>query len=445
MDVRKIMLIVCDGMSDRAVKSLGEKTPLEYAKTPNLDKLAEMGCTGLLDILSPGIPPGSDSAHLALFGYDPEKFYPGRGAIEALGANIPVSEGVLACRFNLTTVVEKNTREGVTLIVKDRRAGRISSEEAKKLIEYLQLNLNKISDVKVKIIPNVEHRGILVIEGDGLCGDVSDSDPHEIGSCVNKCEPLSNAGSLKAAEKTANIINEIVKSSYFLLKDHEVNRLRVSRGLPAANIILPRGAGVVRRVDSFSNVWGLKAACIAKLALYRGVARYVGMDIYDVPEATGTVNTNVEAKFKKAVELLKEYDFVFVHVKGTDSASHDKKPLEKVKMIEKIDEAFKIIIDNPILLKNTVVAVTSDHSTSSELGIHIGDPPALAVYSPDIVADEVKEFNERAVLRGGLGRVKAVDLMKILLNYACRAMEYGLKPSRESRIYRSTECTPLVI
>ncbi|MEM4206967.1 MAG: 2,3-bisphosphoglycerate-independent phosphoglycerate mutase [Nitrososphaerota archaeon] len=445
MDVRKIILIVCDGMSDRAVKSLDGKTPLEYAHTPNLDKLAEIGCTGLLDILSPGVPPGSDSAHLALFGYEPEKYYPGRGAIEALGANIPVEDGVLACRFNLSTVVEKKVSEGVTLIVKDRRAGRISSEDARYLIECLQVKLNNFKDVKVKIIPNVEHRGILVIEGEGLSGDVSDSDPHEVESCVNRCEPLSNADNFQAAERTANIINEIVKSSYFLLKEHDINRLRIKRGLPAANIILPRGAGLVKKVDPFFKVWGLKAACIAKLALYKGVARYVGMDVYDVPEATGTVNTNVEAKFKMAVELLKKYDYVFVHVKGTDSASHDRKPLEKVKMIEKIDSAFKIILDEIVLPGKTVVALTSDHSTSCELGIHIGDPPALAVYAPDIVPDDVKQFNERAVLKGGLGRVKAVDLMKILLNYSCRAMEYGLKPNRETRLYRSTECSPLVI
>ncbi len=445
MEVRKIVLIVCDGMSDRVVSSLEEKTPLEYAKTPNLDKLAMIGCTGVLDILSPGIPPGSDSAHLALFGYNPEKDYPGRGAIEALGANIHVNEGSLACRFNLSTVVEKNISEGVTLIVKDRRAGRISSEEAGKLIEYLQMKLDSFSGVKVKIIPNVEHRGILVLEGGELNGDVTDSDPHEVDSCVNKCEPLTNASIPKAAEHTAKIINEIVKSSYTLLKEHEINKSRVERGLPAANIILPRGAGVVKKVEPFIKVWGLKPACIAKLALYRGVARYVGMDVYDVPEATGTVNTNVEAKFKKAVELLKEYDFVFIHIKGTDSASHDRKPLEKVNMIEKIDSAFKIIMDKVVTPGKAVVAVTSDHSTSSELGIHIGDPPALVIYAPDIIADDVKQFNERAVLKGGLGRVKGVDLMKILLNYACRAMEYGLKPSRESRVYRSTECSPLVI
>ncbi len=445
MDVRKIVLIVCDGMSDRAVKSLGGRTPLEYAETPNLDKLAEIGCTGVLDILNPGVPPGSDSAHLALFGYDPERYYPGRGAIEALGANIPVSEGSLACRFNLSTVAEKNISGGVSLIVKDRRAGRVSSEEAEKLIKSLQIELNNFNNVKVKVIPNVEHRGILVVEGDGLSGDITDSDPHEVESCVNRCEPLSNAHDFKAAEYTAEIINEIVKTSYRILKNHEINKLRVEKGLPAANIILPRGAGIVRRVEPFTKVWGLKAACIAKLALYRGVARYIGMDVYDVPEATGTVNTNVEAKFRKAVELLKEYDFVFVHIKGADSASHDKKPLEKVKMIERIDSAFKIIMENVVYEGDAVVAVTSDHSTSSELGIHIGDPPALAVYAPDIVSDNVKHFNERAVLNGGLGRVKAVDLMRILLNYACRSLEYGLKPSRESRIYRSTECSPLVI
>ncbi|MEM2907564.1 MAG: 2,3-bisphosphoglycerate-independent phosphoglycerate mutase [Candidatus Odinarchaeota archaeon] len=445
MNLPKILLIVCDGMSDRLVSELGGKTPLEYAKTPNLDKIAELSITGVLDVLGPGVAPGSDSAHLALFGFDPAKYYPGRGPIEALGSNIPVKEGALACRFNLATVVERKIEGGISLIVKDRRAGRISTEEAKTLIDDLQKQLNNVNGAKIKIIPNIEHRGILVVEGEGLCGDVTDSDPHEVDSCVNKCEALSSTVNFTEADKTARIINEVVKSSYHILKEHEINRLRVKNGLLPANILLPRGAGLVRIIEPFSKVWGMKGACIAKLSLYRGVARYIGMDVYDVPEATGSVNTNVEAKFRKALELLDKYDFVFVHVKGADSASHDRKPLEKVRMIEKIDSAIKIILDSLILPGKAVVAVTSDHSTSSELGIHIGDPPALTIYAPNIVPDSVKHFNEREVLKGGLGRLRAVDLMSVLLNYASRAMEYGLKPSRESRLYRSTECSPLVI
>lgn len=445
MELTKIILIICDGMSDRRIESLGNKTPLEYAKKPNFDNIAKMGITGVLDILSPGVPPGSDAGHLSILGFDLEKYYPGRGPIEALGADLPVKEGSLACRFNFGTVYEKQGRSGLTLTVKDRRAGRISSSEAKLLTEYLQSKIGEIAGVKIKIIPNLEHRGILALEGENLSSEVTDSDPHEINMCVNKCEPTLPSRNLPAAQRTAEIINSVVKKSYQLLKDHPINKDRVKKSLLPANIILPRGAGFVKKIEPFSKVWGVKAACVAKLALYRGVARYIGMDVYDVEQATGDVNTNVEAKFRKALELLETYDFVFVHIKGADSASHDKKPLLKVKMIEKIDSALKIIIDNLIIPRKAVVAITSDHSTSSELGIHIGDPPAIVIAASDIVVDDVSRFTEKDVLKGGLGRMKSINLMSVLLNYASRAMEFGLRPSREIRLYRSDECTNLII
>jgi 2,3-bisphosphoglycerate-independent phosphoglycerate mutase len=442
---KKIILIICDGMPDRRIKDLGNKTPLEYAKTTNFNKIAEGGITGVIDILRPGSPPGSDAGHLALFGYDVEKYYPNRGPIEALGSNLNLPKGALACRFNLATVHEKDVNGVKTLFLEDRRAGRIKSEEGKKIVAYLQEKIKLIKNVKIKIIHNSEHRGILILEGLKLSDKITDNDPHEINTCVNISEPLSGYEESETARSTAEIVNKIVKDSYLLLKDHEINRKRVEDGYKPANILLPRGAGISNKVEPFQKKWGLKSACVAKLYLYKGVAKYVGMDVFDAKGATGDTHTDVEAKFRKAVELIKDYDFVFVHIKGADSASHDKKILEKVKMIEKIDSALKIIIDDLIKTEKAVIAITSDHSTSSESGFHIGDPPVLVISAPGIVIDDVIEFNEKSVLKGGLGRIQATDLLPILLNYSSRAMEFGLKPTRKMRVYRSDECSPLTI
>ncbi|MHA1410228.1 MAG: 2,3-bisphosphoglycerate-independent phosphoglycerate mutase [Candidatus Odinarchaeia archaeon] len=445
MELKKIILIICDGLSDRKVSVLGNKTPLEYANTPNFDKIAETGITGTMDVLKPGSPPGSDAGHLAIFGYDIDKYYPNRGPIEALGSGIVLKEGALASRFNLATVEESFEDGNRILVIRDRRAGRISDDDARILVEYLQEEIRELDRVNVKIIHNSEHRGFLFLEGSGLSGNITDSDPHEVDVCVNRAQPLHGIEDLEAAERTAKLINLIVKKSYFLLKEHEINIKRINDGLKPANILLPRGAGIIRKVPSFSEKWGLKAACIAKLFLYRGVARYVGMDIYDAVGDTGNVDTDVISLFKKAVKLMNDYDFIFVHIKGTDSASHDKKPLDKVKFIEKIDKALSVIIDQVIKPERGVVVITSDHSTSSELGIHVGDPPAIVINAPSIVTDDVKEFNEKAVLNGGLGRISANDLMCLLLNYSSRALEYGLKPSPDKRIYRSNKFTPLIL
>ena len=289
----KVIFVVLDGLGDLPVRELGWKTPLQHAKTPNLDYLADVGITGLIDIISPGVPPGSDSAHLALFGYDPIHEYPGRGPFEAAGYGFALEDNEVAFRVNFATV----ENVGKTLIVKDRRAGRISGEDAKELTESIK-EITEIDGVEIKFAHTLEHRGVLIFKGENLSHEITDVDPHAINVPVLKSVPLKHAKNISAAEKTANIVNKWVKLVYEKLKDHPVNMKRKREGKLPAQIALPRGAGKRFSIESFSERWGFKPVGIAAGALYKGVARVLGFDLIDVPGATGLPNTDVYAKFK---------------------------------------------------------------------------------------------------------------------------------------------------
>ena len=426
----KVIFVVLDGLGDLPVRELGWKTPLQHAKTPNLDYLADVGITGLIDIISPGVPPGSDSAHLALFGYDPIHEYPGRGPFEAAGYGFALEDNEVAFRVNFATV----ENVGKTLIVKDRRAGRISGEDAKELTESIK-EITEIDGVEIKFAHTLEHRGVLIFKGENLSHEITDVDPHAINVPVLKSVPLKHAKDISAAEKTANIVNKWVKLVYEKLKDHPVNMKRKREGKLPAQIALPRGAGKRFSIESFSERWGFKPVGIAAGALYKGVARVLGFDLIDVPGATGLPNTDVYAKFKYAIDALKKYDFVFVHIKGTDTLSHKKDPLGKARFIEKIDNALEIIVDDIKRNDELTLLITGDHATPSKIGYHTGHPVPILIVGPNVRRDDIKMFNEFAVQKGGLGRILGQHIMQILLTYTGRALEYGLKVSSSSLRY----------
>ena len=222
----KAILLICDGLGDRP--SVGGRTPLQAADTSNIDKISEEGINGLMDVISPGIVPGSDTAHLSLFGYDPYTFYPGRGVFEALGADMELHEGDVAFRANFATVDEK-------MRIVDRRAGRKGSKELASVLNGLE-----IDGVKIALENTTEHRCALVMKGDNISRYVSDVDTHVAGSIVRECEPIKEG---EAALRTAAIVNKFVRMSHELLNGHPENGARIENGEPPANIILLRGAG----------------------------------------------------------------------------------------------------------------------------------------------------------------------------------------------------------
>ncbi len=394
---KKAVFVVVDGMGDRPIKD--GKTPLQLARKPILDQLAAEGATGMMSTIGPGIIPGSDTAHLALFGYDPDIYYKGRGPFEALGVGLDLREGDVALRCNFATVDEN-------LLIIDRRAGRLKDEGA---ILARSLQDLTIDGINIIFTSSTEHRGVLILRGDKLSPAVSDTDPHSgEKSPLLQSKPLEDT---PEARKTARVINEFVKKSREILSSHPLNKERRRQGKLPANIVLTRGAGIYQKVDSLRDRYGISSCCIAGSALYRGVARYIGMDILRVKGATGRVDTDVEAKAKAAVEALKKYDFVFVHIKGTDNASHDGNLEEKLFMIEKVDKLANILKD-----ANALLVITADHSTPLSIRRHSADPVPVLIYGEGVRKDRVNSFDEISVACGCLGYLNGIGLHRVTID-----------------------------
>jgi 2,3-bisphosphoglycerate-independent phosphoglycerate mutase len=392
----KAILLIIDGLGDLPTP----KTPLQAAKKPNLDRLAKGGISGLMSPVRRYLVPGSDVSHLDILGYEPSLFYNGRGPLEALGLGIKLAEGDVAFRANFATL------EGGK--VTDRRAGRIDTASAASFSKYLSM---QIDDVKITFKNSVEHRGALVLSGKGLSSEVSPTDPSH-GSELHPCTPLEDS---PEAKKTADIINRFTKIAIERLSAAPENQKREKK----ANLILLRGAGGFVKVPSFYERFGLNAACVAGGALYKGVAAFMGMDVLLVAGATGDKNTDVEAKANAAAKALKDYDFIFMHVKMCDSAGHDGDFASKVRGIEKID---KVI---PILEKTgACIVVTGDHSTPCSLKAHSGHEVPILVYRGER-RDSVKKFDEINCANGGLGHIRGKDVIPLILNITGKAQKYG--------------------
>ncbi len=402
------MMVVFDGIGDRPVPNLGEKTPLQAARRPNLNALASSGACGLMDVIAPGIRPGSDTAHLALFGHDPFKVYTGRGPFEAMGVGLEVRPGDVALRCNFATV-------GASMTVLDRRAGRIregTAELARALDGW------EHEGVRVHFREGTEHRGVLLLRGSDLSPDVTDPDPHREGLKVAECAPKS-----PGAELTARVVNEFVRRSIRLLKDHPVNKARVKAGLRPANIILPRGAGIMPKLPTLKERYGLSSSAVAGVALVKGICRVSGMEVLEVAGATGGLDTDMGAKLRAALGALERSDLVFVNIKAADICGHDGDARGKARVVERIDRAMGLIREG--LPEDTFVALTSDHSTPVCVRDHSADPVPLLIHGPGVRRDGVRSFDELACARGGLGRLRGMELLPVLIDLAGRAEKFG--------------------
>ena len=407
-----VLLVVCDGMADRPVVELGRRTPLQVAETPNMDKLAEVGSCGIMDPVAPGIPPGSDVANMALLGYDPYEHYAGRGALEALGAGLELGPGDVAFRCNFATV----DASGVVL---DRRAGRISTEKASVLAEAIREALEKADfGVEVEFVNTVQHRAVLVLRGEGLSKAISDTDPKVVGKPIKECVPLEDTAE---ARRTAEVVNRLTAFFREVLSSHPLNK-----ELPKpANAILMRGAGSLPELKPLGELYGIRGACISAVALIKGVCRAAGLEVLDVPGATGSYDTDLGAKFSKAIWALGNgYDFVFLHIKATDVASHDHAVDKKVWFIGEVDKALGGALE-ALSLDEDYVVLTADHTTSLRTGQHEGDPVPLAIAGPEARPDGVERFDEISCSLGCLCRLRGVDLMPILMNLLGKVRRFG--------------------
>ncbi|RJP25584.1 MAG: 2,3-bisphosphoglycerate-independent phosphoglycerate mutase [Candidatus Abyssobacteria bacterium SURF_5] len=412
---RKAIMLIIDGLGDRPIKELGNLTPLEAADTPCFDRLAREGITGLMDPLSPGIRVGTDVGHLALFGYNPLKVYWGRGPIEASGVGISLKPGDVAFRCNFATVNDN-------LIVIDRRAGRIRHTEA------LAAALNGIplgNGVRAVFRPATEHRAVLVLSGERLSAEVTDSDPgpSSEGEPLREVRPKRPGQPL--AEKTAHLVNEFVRKSHEILQSHEINRERVRKGLLPANIVITRGAGMAVKMRSIAERFDIKGSCITGESTVVGIAQMAGFKVLTNEKLTANIDTDLEEKARLAVEALKETDLVVIHVKAADLMAHDNKPREKLAFIERTDGMLQTILNEVEHPNETYVAITADHSTPCSIGEHSADPVPVLIHGEGVLADSVEAYGERACARGGLCRIRANDFLLSLLDLMGATYRFG--------------------
>ncbi|MCC9605263.1 2,3-bisphosphoglycerate-independent phosphoglycerate mutase [Blastopirellula sp. JC732] len=384
----KIVMYVGDGLGGLP-QTPGGPTELEAAKTPNLDALAARGVQGGSIPVKPGIAPGSGPGHLGLFGYDPLKYLIGRGALEATGIGLIMQEGDVAVRCNFCTV----DAEGK---ITDRRAGRIATEESAPLA--IKLRQVKIDGIEIIVEPVKEHRFVVLFRGEGLDGNVHDTDPQATG-----VKPLDPKAADAASEKTAKIALEFFNQASKLLA-----------GEKKANSLTMRGFSAKPSIPSFEDVYGLKAAAIAVYPMYKGLASLVGMDIIGDPHT-------LEEEIDLLEKHWEEYDFFFVHFKYTDSSGEDGKFELKVQRTEEFDAQIPRIN----ALKPTVTIVTGDHSTPSFLASHSWHPVPTLLVSDCCRYDGHTSFGEKTTLTGGLGQFEAQYLMTLAMANAGRLGKYG--------------------
>lgn len=397
---KKIVLIVIDGLGDRPIPALKSKTPLEAAQTPNLDFLVKNGICGLVEPKFKGATPTSEGSHFSLFGYDPEKYKIRRGIITASGTGLKAKKGDVALRGNFATVDKE-------LNMIDRRAGRIKNPSL--LIKAL--NGIKIDDVKFLLKSATEHRLGIIMRGKNLSPDISDGDPF-YGKLGKKARRIKSLDKSPESVYTAKVLNKFLDKAKEILKDHPLNKKREEMGLAVANYILVRGASTVRKLPSFKEKYGLKACCIAGKFLYQQIGKVLGMEMIKVKGANGLINTNLKGKVQAVKTALKEYNFVFLHIKATDSLAEDGNFRGKKEFIEKIDSSLKPLLD----LKKTLIVVTADHSTCCSLKRHCLEPVPILIFGN--AKDSIKRFSERACQRGGLMRIEQINLMNKLLALA---------------------------
>jgi 2,3-bisphosphoglycerate-independent phosphoglycerate mutase len=400
----KHIIILGDGMADWPVKSLGDKTLLQYAKTPYMDMLARMGRNGRLQTVADGFHPGSEVANLSVLGYNLPKVYEGRGALEAASIGIDLKPGEMAMRCNLICIDGE--------VIKNHSSGHISTEEADVLIQYLQEELG--SD-KVCFHTGVSYRHLLVIKGGNKQLDCTP--PHDVP--LQPFRPLLVKPLQAEAEDTASLINELILKSQELLKNHPINLKRIADGKDPANSIWPWSPGYRPQMETLSDTFpGIKSgAVISAVDLIRGIGYYAGLRRLEVEGATGLYDTNYENKVAAALDALKKDDFVYLHIEASDEAGHEGDVDLKIKTIENLDsravgpiyEAVKDW-DEPV-----AIAVLPDHPTPCELRTHTKDPIPFLIWYPGIEADSVQTYDEVAACEGSYGLLKEDEFMKTFM------------------------------
>ncbi len=386
---KRIVLLVLDGLGD--CDNDGRGTALQIAETPNMDKLAQGSALGQLYPVAPAITPGSGPGHLGLFGYDPVIYQVGRGILSALGVEFDIKAGDVAARLNFCTI----DREGKVI---DRRAGRIPTDVNEELVQEIRKNVKPPEGVELFFETEAEHRALLVLRGHGLDDNIGDTDPQMTG--VKPLEP--NAGE-HSNSRTASMVREILEQVREILKNEE-----------KANFILARGFAKLPEWPMFADRYRVRPAAVAGYPMYRGVARLLGMPVVSQP-------TTAEDICRETVKFLMDYTFLFSHFKYTDKTGEDGDIDAKVEVIEEMDRALPILLEDP----PDVLVITGDHSTPPSIKAHSWHPVPLLMKAPYLRGGFADRFDEITCRTGEVGTIYARELMPLAMAHAGKLQKFG--------------------
>ncbi len=375
----KYIVLVADGMSDYPLEELGGRTPLEAARTPNMDFIAQYGRLGRAKTIPDKMVPGSDVANITIMGYDAHKFYTGRGPLEAANLGVKLEENDVAFRCNLVTVLEDK--------LVDYSAGHINSAEAGILINFINSNLG--TD-EIKFYPGVSYRHLMVVTN-GANGQLQDLEcvpPHDITG-KNFVNNLPKG-------KNADLLIKLMRDSQKILESHDINHVRIDLKENPANMVWLWGQGKKPNIPKFSEKYGIKGSIISAVDLLKGLGKIIGLEVINVPGATGYYDTNYEGKAKAALIALKEKDFVFLHVEAPDEAGHNGDLREKIIAIERFDQlVLGTILKAFKHKKNYRILLMPDHATPITLRTHTSDDVCFGIFGQGIVARGFLNYSEK--------------------------------------------------
>lgn len=413
----KHIIILGDGMADKAIEKLGGKTPLQFAKTPYMDMLAKIGRTGRLITVPEGYNPGSEVANTAILGYDLDKVYEGRGPLEAASIGYEMDPMDLALRCNIICVREDGT-------IKTHNGGNLSTEDAGPLVDLLN---EKLGSDRVKWVKGIQYRHLLVINGGSkhvVCAPPHDH-PNEpwrplLVQPEKGWENKREEGRMTAQE-TADLLNDLILKSQEILLNAPLNVQRKAEGKDLANIIWPWSGGYRPAMETISQIYpSVKSgAVVSAVDLIRGIGHYAGLDIIEVEGATGLWDTNYEGKTKAALDELRKKDFVFLHVEASDEAGHDGEVDLKVQTIENLDSRMigPIYEETKTWDEPVCIAILPDHFTPVEMRVHVGEPVPFIIYYPGIEPDDTQVYDEVSCVTGSYGILKLQEFMQTIMKF----------------------------
>ena len=407
----KHIIILGDGMADHPVERLGGKTLLQYADTPYMDMLAKNGRTGRLITIPEGFQPGSEVANTAILGYDLNEVYEGRGPLEAASIGYDMRTDDMAMRCNIITLADGR--------IKNHHGGHLTTEQSDILIKYLD---RQLGNEDIKFITGIQYRHLLIIRGGNkhiVCAPPHDHPEEEWRLLMVRPEhgwENRRDGDRMTAQQTADIINTLILKSQQLLEQHPFNKERAAQQKDAANSIWPWSGGYRPKMDTLQQMYPQikEGDVISAVDLIRGIGRYAGLNRVTVEGMTGLADTNYENKAQAAIDMLRQHDFVYLHVEASDEAGHDGDLELKLKTIENLDrrivkpvyEEVSTWTDTPVC-----IAILPDHPTPVELRIHVAEPVPFIIWHPGITPDGVETYDEVSCVSGSYGLLRLEEFM----------------------------------